>query len=182
MLAFPGVFRGALDAGARRITENMMVAAAEAIFSVVSDDLAADRIVRAAGRAGREAVTRRSPGAAGTSAFEGSSFGRLSAALLTAATLAVVPSAGCSTDLGDQRVRPEVVVGFRADPESMLLAGVYVAALRSYGFAARPEAAADPMAKLNWARSPSSPCSPARHCNSCSPARWRCPTPRSSAR
>jgi len=45
VLAFPGVFRGALDAGARRISENMMVAAAEAIFSVVSDDLALDRIV-----------------------------------------------------------------------------------------------------------------------------------------
>ncbi len=44
-LAFPGVFRGALDAGARRITQKMMVAAAEAIFSVVSDDLAVDRIV-----------------------------------------------------------------------------------------------------------------------------------------
>ncbi|ASW84562.1 malic enzyme, NAD binding domain protein [Mycobacterium intracellulare 1956] len=45
VLAFPGVFRGALEAGARRITEKMMVAAAEAIFSVVSDDLAPDRIV-----------------------------------------------------------------------------------------------------------------------------------------
>jgi malate dehydrogenase (oxaloacetate-decarboxylating) len=45
VLAFPGVFRGALDAGARRITEKMMVAAAEAIFAVVSDDLAVDRIV-----------------------------------------------------------------------------------------------------------------------------------------
>ncbi len=45
VLAFPGVFRGALDAGARRITEKMMVAAAEAIFSVVADDLAPDRIV-----------------------------------------------------------------------------------------------------------------------------------------
>src|SRR5206468_11246915 len=45
VLAFPGVFRGALDAGARRITERMKVAAAEAIFSVVSDDLAIDRIV-----------------------------------------------------------------------------------------------------------------------------------------
>ena len=45
VLASPGVFRGALDAGARRITEKMMVAAAEAIFSVVSDDLAPDRIV-----------------------------------------------------------------------------------------------------------------------------------------
>jgi malate dehydrogenase (oxaloacetate-decarboxylating) len=45
VLAFPGVFRGALDAGARRITEEMKVAAAEAIFSVVGDDLAVDRIV-----------------------------------------------------------------------------------------------------------------------------------------
>jgi len=45
VLAFPGVFRGALDAGARRITEAMKVAAAEAIFSVVGDDLAADHIV-----------------------------------------------------------------------------------------------------------------------------------------
>src|SRR3984957_18778375 len=45
VLAFPGVFRGALDAGARRITEKMMVAAAEAIFAVVSDDLAPERIV-----------------------------------------------------------------------------------------------------------------------------------------
>ncbi|MGF2945042.1 NAD(P)-dependent malic enzyme [Mycobacterium sp. Lab-001] len=45
VLAFPGVFRGALDAKADRITEKMMVAAAEAIFSVVSDDLAVDRIV-----------------------------------------------------------------------------------------------------------------------------------------
>jgi malate dehydrogenase (oxaloacetate-decarboxylating) len=45
VLAFPGVFRGALDAGARRITEKMKVAAAEAIFAVVSEDLAPDRIV-----------------------------------------------------------------------------------------------------------------------------------------
>lgn len=45
VLAFPGVFRGALDAGARRITEKMKVAAAEAIYSVVGDDLAPDYIV-----------------------------------------------------------------------------------------------------------------------------------------
>jgi malate dehydrogenase (oxaloacetate-decarboxylating) len=45
VLAFPGVFRGALDAGARRITEAMKLAAAEAIFSVVADDLAPHRIV-----------------------------------------------------------------------------------------------------------------------------------------
>ncbi|MFW0789405.1 NAD(P)-dependent malic enzyme [Gordonia sp. CPCC 205333] len=45
VLAFPGVFAGALDAGARRITENMKLAAAEAILSVVADDLARDKIV-----------------------------------------------------------------------------------------------------------------------------------------
>ena len=45
VLAFPGVFRGALDAGARRITERMKVAAAEAIHSVVGDDLSAEYIV-----------------------------------------------------------------------------------------------------------------------------------------
>ncbi|GLY64515.1 NAD(P)-dependent malic enzyme [Amycolatopsis taiwanensis] len=45
VLAFPGVFRGALDAGARAITENMKLAAAEAIFAVAQDDLGPDRIV-----------------------------------------------------------------------------------------------------------------------------------------
>ena len=45
VLAFPGVFRGALDAGARRITEAMKLAAADAIFSVAAADLAVDRIV-----------------------------------------------------------------------------------------------------------------------------------------
>jgi len=64
------------------------------------------------------------------------------AALLLAALLAV---AGC----GDRRPAPELVVGSGPDSESMLLAGLYVAALRSYGFAARPETAPDPMAKLD---------------------------------
>jgi malate dehydrogenase (oxaloacetate-decarboxylating) len=45
VLAFPGVFRGALDAGARRITEAMKPAAADAIAAVAFDDLAPDRIV-----------------------------------------------------------------------------------------------------------------------------------------
>jgi malate dehydrogenase (oxaloacetate-decarboxylating) len=45
VLAFPGVFRGALDAGARRITEAMKLAAADAIFAVARDELAADAIV-----------------------------------------------------------------------------------------------------------------------------------------
>jgi malate dehydrogenase (oxaloacetate-decarboxylating) len=44
-LAFPGVFRGALDAGARRITERMKLAAAEAIAAVAAEDLSADYIV-----------------------------------------------------------------------------------------------------------------------------------------
>jgi malate dehydrogenase (oxaloacetate-decarboxylating) len=38
VLAFPGVFRGALDAGARAITEAMKVAAARAIAGIVADD------------------------------------------------------------------------------------------------------------------------------------------------
>jgi malate dehydrogenase (oxaloacetate-decarboxylating) len=45
VLAFPGVFRGALDAGAKRITESMKLAAADAILAVAREDLAADRIV-----------------------------------------------------------------------------------------------------------------------------------------
>nr|WP_198284323.1 NADP-dependent malic enzyme [Saccharomonospora xinjiangensis] len=45
VLAFPGVFRGALDVGATTITENMKLAAADAIVSVAADSLAADRIV-----------------------------------------------------------------------------------------------------------------------------------------
>ncbi|MEZ0384615.1 MULTISPECIES: NAD(P)-dependent malic enzyme [Mycobacteriaceae] len=45
VLAFPGVFRGALDAGAERISEEMKLAAAEAIYSVVADDLAPERVV-----------------------------------------------------------------------------------------------------------------------------------------
>lgn len=37
VLAFPGVFRGALDSGAKQITESMKLAAAEAIAAVVTD-------------------------------------------------------------------------------------------------------------------------------------------------
>ena len=54
VLAFPGIFRGALDARATTITEGMKVAAAEAIAEVVADELRADAIVpSAAGPAGR---------------------------------------------------------------------------------------------------------------------------------
>jgi malate dehydrogenase (oxaloacetate-decarboxylating) len=45
VLAFPGVFRGALDVGARRITESMKLAAADAIFDVASEELTPDKIV-----------------------------------------------------------------------------------------------------------------------------------------
>jgi malate dehydrogenase (oxaloacetate-decarboxylating) len=38
VLAFPGVFRGLLDAGARTITDEMLVAAAQAIADAVSPD------------------------------------------------------------------------------------------------------------------------------------------------
>ncbi|GIH12782.1 NAD(P)-dependent malic enzyme [Rugosimonospora africana] len=48
VLAFPGVFRGALDAGATRITEGMKLAAADAIAAVVANDLRPDAIVPAA--------------------------------------------------------------------------------------------------------------------------------------
>lgn len=45
VLAFPGIFRGALDARATRITDGMKVAAADAIAAVVADNLTADAIV-----------------------------------------------------------------------------------------------------------------------------------------
>ena len=46
VLAFPGIFRGALDVRAREITERMEVAAGHAIAATVADDeLAADYIV-----------------------------------------------------------------------------------------------------------------------------------------
>jgi malate dehydrogenase (oxaloacetate-decarboxylating) len=45
VLAFPGIFRGALDSGARRITQEMKIAAAQAIADLVFDELSADNIV-----------------------------------------------------------------------------------------------------------------------------------------
>ena len=38
MLCFPGLFRGAFDAGAKRITEEMKLVAAHAIAGVIPDD------------------------------------------------------------------------------------------------------------------------------------------------
>jgi malate dehydrogenase (oxaloacetate-decarboxylating) len=46
VLCFPGIFRGALDAGAPRITEEMKLAAAQGIADVVApDDLSEDYII-----------------------------------------------------------------------------------------------------------------------------------------
>jgi malate dehydrogenase (oxaloacetate-decarboxylating) len=45
VLAFPGIFQGALQAESRMITDRMKVAAAEAIAAVASDELSVDRIV-----------------------------------------------------------------------------------------------------------------------------------------
>jgi malate dehydrogenase (oxaloacetate-decarboxylating) len=49
VLAFPGIFRGALDVSARQITEDMKVSAAHAIARIVTDtELREDYIVPSA--------------------------------------------------------------------------------------------------------------------------------------
>ncbi|WP_374119071.1 NAD(P)-dependent malic enzyme [Streptomyces odontomachi] len=45
VLAFPGIFAGALQVRASRISESMKIAAAEALAGVVGDDLAADYVI-----------------------------------------------------------------------------------------------------------------------------------------
>ena len=45
VLAFPGVFKGALSVRATRITEGMKVAAAKALADVVGDSLSADHVI-----------------------------------------------------------------------------------------------------------------------------------------
>ncbi len=45
MLAFPGIFRGALDVRAHTITEGMKLAAANALADIVGGDLTADYII-----------------------------------------------------------------------------------------------------------------------------------------
>lgn len=69
--------------------------------------------------------------------------GRL-AALVLATGLGWVGGVGCTAPTADQ-----LLVGSRSDPESLLLAGIYVAALRSYGFGARVETANDPRVQLD---------------------------------
>ena len=44
-VAFPGVFRGALDAGASRITEEMKIAAALALAGIVGEDCSEEYII-----------------------------------------------------------------------------------------------------------------------------------------
>nr|WP_325196639.1 malic enzyme-like NAD(P)-binding protein [uncultured Oscillibacter sp.] len=48
VLAFPGIFRGALDARASDINDTMKIAAAHALADLVGDDLSADYIIPAA--------------------------------------------------------------------------------------------------------------------------------------
>ncbi|MFC5061235.1 NAD(P)-dependent malic enzyme [Actinomycetospora atypica] len=48
VLAFPGVFAGALDAAARRITEHMKLAAADAIFRIAAEEIGVEHIVPSA--------------------------------------------------------------------------------------------------------------------------------------
>jgi malate dehydrogenase (oxaloacetate-decarboxylating) len=45
VLAFPGIFRGALDARARSVTEGMKLAAAEALADLVTDKLSDDYVI-----------------------------------------------------------------------------------------------------------------------------------------
>ncbi|MFI7384187.1 NADP-dependent malic enzyme [Streptomyces sp. NPDC049813] len=45
VLAFPGIFAGALQVRASRITETMKIAAAEALAAVVGDDLSAEYVI-----------------------------------------------------------------------------------------------------------------------------------------
>jgi malate dehydrogenase (oxaloacetate-decarboxylating) len=80
VLAFPGVFRGALDVRARQITETMKTAAAEAIAAIVSDDeLREDYIIpsvfnREVAPAVAAAVANEARGS-GTAAVEGTEVG-----------------------------------------------------------------------------------------------------------
>ncbi|SDK63115.1 malate dehydrogenase (oxaloacetate-decarboxylating) [Nocardioides sp. YR527] len=45
VLAFPGIFRGAIDVRASSITEGMKLAAAQALAALVGDELSADKII-----------------------------------------------------------------------------------------------------------------------------------------
>ncbi len=68
------------------------------------------------------------------------------AALAIAVALAVV---GCGHGNHARHSVRELVVGSAPDSESVLLADIYAGALRSYGFPARVESAADPLSMLD---------------------------------
>jgi glycine betaine/choline ABC-type transport system substrate-binding protein len=68
------------------------------------------------------------------------------AALAIAATLALV---GCGHGSDARHSVRGLVVGSAHDSESVLLADIYAGALRSYGFPARVESAADPLSMLD---------------------------------
>jgi glycine betaine/choline ABC-type transport system substrate-binding protein len=68
--------------------------------------------------------------------------GRLAALLLAVG----ISATGCSGNRGGPA---ELVVGSKPGAEAALLAALYVAALRSYGFGAHAETASDPMTKLD---------------------------------
>lgn len=65
VLAFPGIFRGALDSGARRITEPMKLAAARAIADLVAQPVAGEIVPSAFAPGVAEAVARAVMQAAG---------------------------------------------------------------------------------------------------------------------
>jgi glycine betaine/choline ABC-type transport system substrate-binding protein len=71
-------------------------------------------------------------------------------AALTALVLAAAPAvAGCAHTTSARRGAGELVVGSGPDSESVLLADIYTAALRSYGFPTHTEGAPDPLSKLD---------------------------------
>jgi glycine betaine/choline ABC-type transport system substrate-binding protein len=71
--------------------------------------------------------------------------GRLTALALAAA----LATAACGDTASTRHRRPELVVGSGAGVELALLADIYTAALRSYGFPARTGQAPDPLSKLD---------------------------------
>src|SRR4051794_35714197 len=96
VLAFPGVFRGAIDAGATGITEEMKLAAATAIADVVADDLRPDYIVpspldRRGASAGAEAGAGRAPEEGGARGAGGGGAGLRRPLRLPAAAAGAAP-------------------------------------------------------------------------------------------
>ena len=68
VLAFPGIFRGALDVRARKISEGMKLAAARAIADIVGER--AQRGIRHSERLRRARRRRRSPKRCGRAAID----------------------------------------------------------------------------------------------------------------